>query len=185
MPLSPNAPRAAVLIAPADLALMMVVVLVWGMNFAVIKVGVVGIPPLLLGAMRFMLAAFPALLFFKAPKVPLRWYVLYGMTISVGQFAFLFSAIHVEKQNLAKLDALVVWAEKNGIPGAKFTELFNSFSVVGKARRAAQLQEQFKVEGVPALGIGGRFYVDGSLTGTMDRALQVTDHLLAEIRKGH
>jgi O-acetylserine/cysteine efflux transporter len=74
---------------------MMVVVLVWGMNFAVIKVGVAGIPPLLLGAMRFMLAAFPALLFFKAPKVPLRWYVLYGMTISVGQFAFLFSAIHV------------------------------------------------------------------------------------------
>lgn len=95
MPLSPNAPRAAVLIAPADLALMMVVVLVWGMNFALIKVGVAGIPPLLLGAMRFMLAAFPALLFFKAPKVPLRWYVLYGMTISVGQFAFLFSAIHV------------------------------------------------------------------------------------------
>ena len=97
----------------------------------------------------------------------------------------MFAAIHVEKQNLAKLDTLLVWAEKNGIPGAKFTELFNSFSVVGKAKRAAQLQEQFKVEGVPALGIGGRFYVDGSLAGSMERALQVTDHLLAEIRKGH
>ena len=97
----------------------------------------------------------------------------------------MFAAIHVEKQNLAKLDTLVVWAEKNGIPGAKFTELFNSFSVVGKARRAAQLQEQFKVEGVPALGVAGRYYVDGSLAGSMERALQITDHLLAEIRKGH
>ena len=97
----------------------------------------------------------------------------------------MFAAIHVEKQNLAKLDNLMVWAEKNGIPGARFTELFNSFAVVGKAKRAAQLQEQFKVEGVPALGVGGRFYVDGSLAGSMDRALQVTDFLLGEIRKGH
>ena len=96
----------------------------------------------------------------------------------------MFASIHVDKQNLAKLDNLVVWAEKNGIPGAKFTELFNSFSVVGKARRAAQLQEQFKVEGVPALGVGGRYYVDGSLAGSMERALLVTDFLLGEIRKG-
>ncbi len=96
----------------------------------------------------------------------------------------MFAAIHVEKQSLDKLDALTVWAEKNGIPAAKFTELFNSFSVVGKAKRAAQLQEQFKVEGVPALGIGGRFYVDGSLAGSMERALQITDFLINEIRKG-
>jgi len=96
----------------------------------------------------------------------------------------LFAAIHVEKQTLEKQDALVVWAEKNGIPAAKFNELFNSFSVVSKARRAAQLQEQFKVEGVPALGIGGRFYVDGSLAGSMERALQITDFLIGEIRKG-
>lgn len=96
----------------------------------------------------------------------------------------MFAAIHVERQNLSKLETLVVWAEKNGIPAAKFTELFNSFAVVGKARRAAQLQDQFKVEGVPALGVAGRFYIDGSLAGNMERALQVTDHLLAEVRKG-
>ncbi|MDD2927040.1 EamA family transporter [Rhodoferax sp.] len=80
---------------PKDLGLALLVILVWGVNFAVIKIGVVGIPPLLLGALRFMLAAFPALLFFKPPKVPLRLYLAYGLTISVGQFAFLFSAIHV------------------------------------------------------------------------------------------
>ncbi|HSY27219.1 MAG TPA: EamA family transporter, partial [Burkholderiaceae bacterium] len=67
----------------------------WGVNFAVIKIGLVGVPPLLLAALRFALAAFPALLFLRPPKVPLRLYLAYGMTISVGQFAFLFSAIHV------------------------------------------------------------------------------------------
>ena len=80
---------------PKDLGLVLLVILVWGVNFAVIKVGVVGIPPLLLGALRFMLAAFPALLFLRPPKVPLRLYLTYGLTISVGQFSFLFSAIHL------------------------------------------------------------------------------------------
>jgi O-acetylserine/cysteine efflux transporter len=78
---------------PKDLGLALLVIVVWGLNFAVIKVGVAGIPPLLLGALRFLLAAFPALLLVKPPKVPWRLYLAYGLTISVGQFAFLFSAI--------------------------------------------------------------------------------------------
>jgi O-acetylserine/cysteine efflux transporter len=80
---------------PADLALALIVVLVWGANFVVIKAGVAEVPPLLLGALRFMLAAFPALLLLRPPRVPLRFYLAYGLTISVGQFAFLFSAIHL------------------------------------------------------------------------------------------
>lgn len=80
---------------PKDLALALLVIGVWGVNFAIIKMGIVGVPPMLLGALRFLLAAFPALLFFKMPRVPLRWYLAYGLTISLGQFAFLFSAIQV------------------------------------------------------------------------------------------
>ena len=80
---------------PRDLALALLVVIVWGVNFAVIKTGVAEVPPLLLGALRFLLAACPALFFLRPPKVPWRLYVAYGMTISVGQFAFLFSAIHL------------------------------------------------------------------------------------------
>jgi O-acetylserine/cysteine efflux transporter len=78
-----------------DLLLILIVILVWGVNFAVIKVGVADVPPLLLGGLRFVLAAFPALLFLRAPKVPLRLYLLYGLTISVGQFSLLFTAIYV------------------------------------------------------------------------------------------
>ena len=80
---------------PRDLCLALLVILVWGLNFAVIKVGVVDIPPMLLGALRYLLAAFPALLFVRPPKVPLRLYLLYGMTMAVGQFALLFTAIHI------------------------------------------------------------------------------------------
>ena len=45
---------------PVDIALALLVVLVWGVNFVVIKVGVAEVPPLLLGALRFLAAALPA-----------------------------------------------------------------------------------------------------------------------------
>ncbi len=94
-----------------------------------------------------------------------------------------FNAIHVDKLSLDKEDTITAWVEKQGVDKAKFTELYNSFWVSTKARRAAQLQDAFKVQGVPALGIAGRWYTDGTLAGTMDRALQVTDYLIAEARK--
>lgn len=95
-----------------------------------------------------------------------------------------FSAIHTEKQDLKTLEKIAVWVEKQGINKAKFLELYNSFSVSTKARKATQLQEAYKVSGVPALGIAGRFYTDGSLAGSMDKALYVTDFLSEQVRKG-
>jgi O-acetylserine/cysteine efflux transporter len=80
---------------PKDLLLALLVIVVWGMNFVVIKVGLYGMPPMLMGALRFMLAAFPAILMVRRPQVPLRWMLAYGMTISLGQFACLFYAMYV------------------------------------------------------------------------------------------
>jgi protein dithiol oxidoreductase (disulfide-forming) len=52
--------------------------------------------------------------------------------------------------------------------------------VAGKAKRAAQLQDAYQVEGTPALGVAGRYYVPGQ----GPRALVVADALIAEVRKG-
>nr|WP_229722905.1 thiol:disulfide interchange protein DsbA/DsbL [Xylophilus rhododendri] len=95
-----------------------------------------------------------------------------------------FNAIHVERQQISRDAAIIDWAAKQGLDKAKFTETFNSFSVNSKANRAKLLQDQYKVEGVPALGIAGRYYTDGQMAGSMDRALQVTDFLIAKTRKG-
>jgi len=94
-----------------------------------------------------------------------------------------FQAIHSERIPLQREDQIADWVDKQGLDKAKFRELYNSFSVSTKARRATQLQDQFKVSGVPALGIAGRYYTDGDLARNMERALQVTDYLIAETRK--
>jgi len=95
-----------------------------------------------------------------------------------------FQAVHVERQALTSDDAIIAWAVKQGLDKAKFTEVFRSFTVASKLRRAAQLQDAFKVEGVPSMGIAGRYYTDGSMAGSMERALKVTDYLVVEARKG-
>lgn len=94
-----------------------------------------------------------------------------------------FHGIHVERQPLDREGPILDWAAKNGLDKAKFQEIYNSFGISTKARKAAQLQDAYKVEGVPALGIAGRWYTDGSMAGSMPRALQVTEYLIAEARK--
>jgi O-acetylserine/cysteine efflux transporter len=73
----------------------LVVITAWGLNFVVIKIGLSEFPPLLMGALRFTLVAIPAVFFIKPPALPWRTVVLYGATISLGQFVFLFAAIYV------------------------------------------------------------------------------------------
>ena len=96
--------------------------------------------------------------------------------------AKVFAAIHVEKINLATGDAIAEWISRQGVDKAKFLEQYNSFSIQSKATRATQLQNAYKVEGVPAIGIAGRFYTDGTMAGTIERALKVTESLVAELR---
>lgn len=116
--------------APKDLMLALVVIVVWGMNFVVIKIGLDNMPPMLLGALRFMLAAFPAILFIKRPQMPLRWLLAYGTTISLAQFAFLFSAMKVGMP--AGLASLVLQSQA-------FFTLFFAVMFLGERLRAANL----------------------------------------------
>lgn len=97
--------------------------------------------------------------------------------------AKVFNAVHVNHEPLNREDLILAWVAKQGLDAAKFKELYNSFSVSSKARRATQLQDAYKVQGVPALGVAGRYYTDGTIAGNIDRSLQVVDYLVAEARK--
>ena len=73
----------------------LLVVLIWGVNFVVIRWGLNEVPPFLLAAARFSLVVFPAIFFIKKPNLPWRWLIAYGLFNSFGQFAFLFWAMKV------------------------------------------------------------------------------------------
>jgi drug/metabolite transporter (DMT)-like permease len=67
-----------------DLLLGIFVMIVWGLNFSVIKLGVSNIDPPLLTALRFTLAVIPAIFFVKRPQVKWRYLVAYGLTFAIG-----------------------------------------------------------------------------------------------------
>lgn len=94
-----------------------------------------------------------------------------------------FYAIHNDRQRLEKVDEIAAFMEKNGIDKAKFLEVFNSFSVQTKAKQATRLAEGYKIDGVPAMGIHGRFFTSGTLAGSPEKALAVTEYLVQTLRK--
>ncbi|UYU33628.1 O-acetylserine/cysteine exporter [Siccibacter colletis] len=133
-----------------DGLLAMLVVVAWGLNFVVIKVGLHNMPPLLLAGLRFLLVAFPALLFVARPKIPLRLMLGYGLTISFGQFAFLFSAINFGMP--AGLASLVLQAQ------AFFT------IILGAVMFGERLQRR-QLVGITLAVFGILVLVEASLTG--------------------
>lgn len=119
---------------------------------------------------------------FNAAFEPLQrlYYTLEAMGKLDSHHERVFKAIHEDKQRLHNPDAIAQWAERNGLDKAQFTQTYNSFAVVGKVRRATQMQDAYEVEGTPALGIAGRFYIPGQAA----RTVQVANALIAEARKG-
>lgn len=105
----------------------------------------------------------------------------------------IFHAIHVQRTALDTEAAITDFVVKQGIDKQKFLDVYNSFGVQSKARRASQLQQAYQVDGVPLLAIDGRFLaspsiVAGSIGNRPDPVLhaatfQVMDWLVARSAK--
>jgi O-acetylserine/cysteine efflux transporter len=78
-----------------DSALALLVALMWGVNFVVMKHAVSEIPPLALTGIRFSLAAVPAIFLLKRPNIPWRILLGFGLAFGVIKFGLLFTALKV------------------------------------------------------------------------------------------
>jgi thiol:disulfide interchange protein DsbA len=122
---------------------------------------------------------------FRDDMVPQQrlFYALEAMGKVGEMHVKVFDAIHKERVDLTRVGPMAEWIGKQGLDAAKFTELYNSFAVSSKARRATDIQNLYEVEGVPAMGVVGRYYTDSTLASNHTRMLQVVDHLIGEARK--
>ena len=112
------------------------------------------------------------------------FYTLEAMNLLDSLHGKVFHAVHEERLPLNTEATILAWVEKQGVDKAKFSDIFKSFAVTSKIKKAVQLQNEFRIEGVPSLGIAGRFYIDGGLAGSMERALKVAESLIAQARAG-
>ncbi|MFF2726529.1 EamA family transporter [Streptomyces sp. NPDC058008] len=101
---------------PLHIALAALVAAVWGVNFVVVELGLAHFPPLLFSALRFLVAALPAVFFVGRPTVAWRWIIGVGLVLGVAKFGLLF--IGMDRGMPAGLSSLVLQAQ------AVFTALF-------------------------------------------------------------
>lgn len=71
------------------------VIVIWGLNFVVMKLGLQTLSPMVLGALRFMAASLPFVLFVRPPKMPWGFVVAYGLAQGLGQFGLLFLGLRL------------------------------------------------------------------------------------------
>ena len=105
----------------------------------------------------------------------------------------IFQAIHGGRQSLDTDAQIADFIEKQGVDRKKFLDLYNSFDVQTKVRRVAQLQEGYKIDGVPLIAINGRYLTSPSIVGAgmgtqpetvlQSATLQVMSWLVAKAAK--
>lgn len=138
---------------PLHIALAALVAAVWGVNFVVIELGLAHFPPLLFSALRFLVAALPAVFLVGRPTVawngvsPARaksraWgYVVgVGLALGVAKFGLLF--IGMDRGMPAGLSSLVLQVQ------AVFTALFAALALSERPGRTRVLGMGIALAGI-------------------------------------
>jgi thiol:disulfide interchange protein DsbA len=107
--------------------------------------------------------------------------------------AKVFKAVHVDRIRLNQDAAIIDWVSKNGIDRKTFTDAWNSFGVMTKLRRLPQLVNDYKVDGVPAIIVDGKYQTSPAVVYNsvktnneqvlFQSTLQVVDALVAKAAK--
>jgi len=118
---------------------------------------------------------------------PLEHQKLFYALEEIGQREALqrriFNAIHIENRRINTEADIVAFVTANGVDRAKFTDAWKSFGVNTKISRGKQFSNAYKIDGVPTVGIQGRFFTSPALAGSADRAVAVADFLIQRVRQ--
>jgi thiol:disulfide interchange protein DsbA len=91
----------------------------------------------------------------------------------------LFEAVQVKRRKLFDKQSLIDFAVEQGVDREKFTDAWDSFGVYIKVKQARKLGQSYGINGVPAIGIDGKYRTSGSLAGTYSKMFEIVDELVA------
>jgi O-acetylserine/cysteine efflux transporter len=122
------------------------VALLWGFNFIVIKFGLDAFPPLLFSALRFFCAAFPAVFFIDRKQIPWRVILQVGIVLGVIKYSLLYLGIKAGMP--AGLSSLALQAQ---VP---FTILLSAFLLGDSPTRIQRLGIAIALVGIAIIAYG-------------------------------
>jgi thiol:disulfide interchange protein DsbA len=107
------------------------------------------------------------------------YYALESLGFADSLNAPMFHAIHEEHLPLFDEGAITAWVGKHGVDQAKFRTAFDSFGVNTRLNQAEQMVENYKIEGVPSLAVGGKYVVMGN---SFEQIIANLDAVVAKAR---
>jgi protein dithiol oxidoreductase (disulfide-forming) len=109
---------------------------------------------------------------------------LEALGLNATQNSAVFNAIHADRKNLNTRDGVLDWAKSRNLDMAKFTATFDdSFTMSRKMKAATQLQESYKVDGVPYFAVDGQYITSPSIAGGEAGFYATLDFLVQKVRK--
>ena len=111
------------------------------------------------------------------------YYALSNMNVIEDVHGKIFKAINKDKKRLNTLDQIADFVAKNGVDKQRFKNEYNSFVVDGMVRKAKKKQKAYKIQGVPAIAVNGKYTTGGSMAGSYDNLIKVMDYLIQKESK--
>lgn len=131
-----------------------------------------------------VLRRMPAMLNADWEPLTRAYYALEALGLTDKLHAKVFEAIHVDGINLNKPEKFFDWAAKQGVDRAKIAQAYNSFSVNSKIMRSRQVVQDYKLTGVPAFAVNGKYVTSAYMTGSNPALFETLDHLIKKEQGG-
>ncbi|HQO28663.1 MAG TPA: thiol:disulfide interchange protein DsbA/DsbL [Accumulibacter sp.] len=96
--------------------------------------------------------------------------------------AMIFNALHKSGDRLYDEQSIADWVAARGVDRKKFTEAYQSFGVNSKVKRADQMVQAYKVSGVPAMTVDGKYLVTGKELAGLQDVPGLTDRVIDKAR---
>ncbi len=94
-----------------------------------------------------------------------------------------FHALHQAGNRLYDEQSIVTWVGAQGVDSKKFADAYNSFGVISKARRADQMAEAYRIQGVPAMAVDGKYLVTGKDAKGHAEIIALTNQVIDKVRR--
>ena len=124
---------------------------------------------------------------FNGAQEPIQrmYFALEALDLDDSLHGKVFAAIHQSRTlpGAPKESDIAAFLKAQGADSAKVLETMKSFAVATKLRQARQLSEAYAIDGVPTLGVQGRWRTSPGMAGSHERALAVVDMLIDKARK--
>src|SRR6202165_3337888 len=110
------------------------------------------------------------------------YYTLEAMGEDLRLSPEVFKAVHVANLPLYQDKAFLDWAATKGVDRAKAAEIYSSFGVDSKLKRALVLAQEYNIQAVPTIVVDGKFLTSSDRIGGHGQVPAALDVLVAKAR---